>query len=161
MTQQIGELTIDTPDLDIVMTRVFDAPRELVFEAHTSCEHLSRWWGPRRYEIAECEVDFREGGKWRIVHEGDGQRFVFYGEYREIVRPEKITWTFDFDGNPGDAGVETLTLEEHDGKTTLTARSFFDSEEARQGALQSGMTDGAAETFDRLAEHLQEMLAKS
>ena len=64
-----NQLTVTTPsDREIVMTRVFDAPRDLVFEAHTSCEHMSHWWGPRRYEIGSCEIDFRPGGKWRIVH---------------------------------------------------------------------------------------------
>ena len=118
-----GELKVSTPgDTTIVMTREFDAPRDLVFEAHTSCEHLSRWWGPRRYEVAECDIDFREGGKWRMVHRGsEGQEFGFYGEYKEIVRPEKIVWTFEFEGAPGHVAVETMTLEEHDGKTTLTA----------------------------------------
>jgi uncharacterized protein YndB with AHSA1/START domain len=160
MTIKIGELNVATAGTNIVMTREFDAPRELVFEAHTSCEHMSRWWGPRRYEVAECEVDFQVGGKWRIVHaDADGFRMAFFGEYREIVRPERITWTFDFDGNPGEAGVETLTLEEVDGKTILTATAFFDNAEERDAVLQSGMNEGAAETFDRLAEYLPELAA--
>ena len=150
-------LTVETPsDREIVMTRVFDAPRDLVFEAHTSCEHLSRWWGPRRYEIIGCEVDFRPGGAWRIVHrDPEGQEFAFRGEYREIVRPERIVWTFEFEGMPGSISVETMTLDEHDGKTTFTATSVFDSVEARNGMLESGMEAGAAETMDRLDEYLE------
>jgi uncharacterized protein YndB with AHSA1/START domain len=160
MSTKIGELTITTPGTDIVMTREFNAPRDLVFKAHTSCEHMSRWWGPRKYEVADCKIDFREGGTWRIVHRGpDGDEMAFFGEYREILAPEKITWTFDFDGNPGDAGVETLTLEEVDGRTILTARSFFDNTDVRDAVLKSGMADGAAETFDRLAEYLEELAA--
>lgn len=148
-------------DREIIMTRVFDAPRELVFEAHTSCEHLSQWWGPRRYEIASCEVDFRPGGAWRIVHRGpDGEVYGFHGEYREIVRPERIVWTFEFEGMPGHVSVETMTLVERDGKTTLTATSVFDSVEDRDGMLQSGMESGAAETWDRLAELLAGMQGK-
>jgi len=150
-------LTVTTPsDREIVMTRVFDAPRDLVFEAHTSCEHLSRWWGPRGYEIIGCEVDFRPGGAWRIVHRGpEGEECAFRGEYREIVRPERIVWTFEFEGMPGKISVETQTLEEHDDKTTFTSTSVFDSIEDRDGMLESGMESGAAETMDRLDEYLE------
>ena len=150
-------LTVSTPsDREIVMTRVFDAPRDLVFEAHTSCEHTTKWWGPRGYEIVGCEIDFRPGGKWRMVHRApDGEEYGFHGEYREIVAPESITWTFEFEGAPGQVSVETLTLEEHDGKTTLTTRSVFDSVEARDGMLQSGMESGATETMERLDEYLE------
>jgi uncharacterized protein YndB with AHSA1/START domain len=158
------KLTLTTPtDREIVMTRVFDAPRELVFEAHSSCEHMSKWWGPRKYEFASCEIDFRPGGTWRIVHSVDGkpEEYAFYGEYREIVRPERIVWTFGWEGMPGHASVETLTLEEDEaGKTTLTARAVHDSKEDRDGMLQTGMEEGAAETWDRLAEYLEELKAR-
>ena len=138
------------------MTRIFDAPRDLVFEAHTSCEHTTKWWGPRKYEFVSCDIDFREGGKWRMVHRGpDGDEHAFRGEYREIVRPERIVWTFEYEGFPGQISVETLTLEEHDGKTTLTATSVYDTVEQRDAMLQSGMTDGATETFERLDEYLE------
>jgi uncharacterized protein YndB with AHSA1/START domain len=152
-----SKLKVTTPsDREIVMTRVFDAPRDLVFEAHTSCEHMSNWWGPRKYEIASCELDFRPGGAWRIVHRASGEEDQgFHGEYREIVRPERIVWTFEWEGMPGHVSVDTLTLEEHDGKTTITATSVFDSVEDRDGMLQSGMEEGAAETYDRLDEYLE------
>jgi uncharacterized protein YndB with AHSA1/START domain len=161
MSAPSNELTITTPsDKEIHMTRELNGPRDLVFEAHTSCEHMSRWWGPRKYEIVSCEIDFREGGKWRIVHRGpDGEDYAFRGEYREIVRPERIVWTFEFEGFPGQVSVETLTLEEHDGKTTLTASSLYDSVEARDGMLESGMADGARETFERLDEYMKELLS--
>jgi uncharacterized protein YndB with AHSA1/START domain len=157
------ELKVTTPsDLEIVMTREFDAPRDLVFEAHTSCEHMSQWWGPRRYEVAECDIDFREGGKWRMVHRGsEGQEFGFHGEYREIVRPERITWTFEFEGAPGHVAVETVTLQERDGITKLTARSVADTVEARDAALKSGMVDGARETWERLAEHVEQLKTRT
>jgi uncharacterized protein YndB with AHSA1/START domain len=152
-----NRLQVTTPsEREIVMTRVFDAPRDLVFEAHSSCEHLSSWWGPRRYEIISCDVDFRPGGAWRIVHrDPEGEEYAFRGEFREIVRPERIVWTFEFEGMPGNVSVETLTLEESDGKTTLTATSVFDTVEARDGMLESGMETGAAETYDRLDEYLE------
>jgi uncharacterized protein YndB with AHSA1/START domain len=152
-----SKLTVTTPsDREIVMTRIFDAPRDLVFAAHSSAEHMKQWWGPRKYETISAEIDFRPGGKWRIVHRGpDGEEYGFHGEYREIVRPERISWTFEFEGAPGHVTVETLTLEEHEGKTTLTAQSVADTVEERDAMLESGMTEGAAETFDRLEEYLE------
>ena len=156
-------LTVTTPsDREIVMTRVFDAPRDLVFEAHSSCEHLTHWWGPRKYDVAACDVDFRPGGKWRVVHRGpDGDEYAFRGEYREIVRPERIVWTFEFEGMPGNVSVETLTLEESDGKTTFTGRSVYDSVEQRDAMLETGMEEGAAETMDRLDEYLEVLREQS
>ncbi len=150
-------LTVTTPsDREIVMTRVFDAPRDLVFEAHSSCEHLSHWWGPRKYETASCEVDFRPGGAWRIVHrDPDGEEYAFRGEYREIVRPERFVWTFEFEAMPGKVVVETMTFEEQDGRTTFKSTSVFDSVEERDGMLESGMESGAAESMDRLDEYLE------
>lgn len=154
------ELKVTTPsDLEIVTTREFDAPRDLVFEAHTSCEHMSRWWGPRRYEVASCEMDFRPGGKWRIVHrspEGE-EEHGFRGDFLEIVRPEKITWTFEYEAFPGSISVQTLTLEENEGTTTLAAHIKCDTVQERDGMLRSGMTDGASETYDRLEEYIGEL----
>ena len=151
-----NELTVTTPsDTEIRMTRVFDAPRDLVFEAHSSAEHMSQWWGPRKYEVVSAEVDFRPGGAWRVVHRGpEGDEHGFRGEFREIVPPERIVWTFEYEGAPGQVAVETLTLEEHDGKTTLTASSIAGSIEERDAVLESGMVDGARETYDRLEEYL-------
>ncbi|HEX2031362.1 MAG TPA: SRPBCC family protein [Actinomycetota bacterium] len=151
-----GKLMVTTPsNREIVVTRTFDAPRDLVFEAHTSCEHLGHWWGPRKYEIADCEVDFRPGGAWRIVHRAPGEQHVFSGEYREIVRPERISWTFEWGGAPGHVSVDTLTLEERDGVTTVTSTSVFDSVEDRDGMLRSGMEAGLAETWERLDGYLE------
>jgi uncharacterized protein YndB with AHSA1/START domain len=157
-------LKVTTPsDREIHVTRVFDAPRELVFEAHSSCEHMSNWWGPRKYEIASCELDFRPGGKWRIVHKGpEGQDDQgFRGEFREIVPPERIVWTFEWEGMPGHVSVETLTLEEQDGKTLLTANAVYDTVEDRDGMLQTGMEEGMAETYERLDEYLELLKARS
>jgi uncharacterized protein YndB with AHSA1/START domain len=147
-------LTVTTPsDREIVMTRVFDAPRELVFRAHSTCEHIRRWWG--RGNPLDCEMDFRPGGTWRFVeHAPDGNDYAFRGEYREIVAPERIVQTFEFEGMPGHVSVETLVLEEHDGKTTLTSTSVFSSVEDRDGMLRSGMEAGAAQSLDRLADLL-------
>jgi uncharacterized protein YndB with AHSA1/START domain len=154
--------TLTTPsDREIVMSRVFDAPRKLVFEAHSSCEHMSRWWGPRRYEVASCEIDFRPGGAWRIVHRGaEGEEHGFRGEFREIDPPERLTWTFEYEGMPGHVSVQTVTFDEEDGKTRLTATAMFDSKEDRDGMMSSGMEEGAAETWDRLDEYLSVLAAR-
>jgi uncharacterized protein YndB with AHSA1/START domain len=103
-------------------------------------------------------MDFRPGGAWRFVQRtADGQEYGFRGVYREIVPPERIVQTFEFDRMPGHISVETLTFEERDGQTTLTSTSVFQSMEDRDGMLQSGMEAGAAETLDRLAEYLGTM----
>src|SRR5213592_3453630 len=105
-----GRLTVTTPsDREIVLTRVFDAPRALVFEAHSRCEHVRRWWG--RGNPLDCEMDFRPGGTYRFVEHAPGEGdFAFRGEYREIVAPERIVQTFEFEGLPGHVSVETLAF---------------------------------------------------
>jgi uncharacterized protein YndB with AHSA1/START domain len=155
--RRVGKMSITLPsDREIRMTRWFDAPRELVFEVHTSCEHMNRWWGPRKYMNVVCEIDFRTGGAWRIVQRGpDGDEHGFRGEYREIVRPERITWTFEYEGAPGHISIETLELTEKDGGTILSATVRYDSFEDREAVLGSGMEGGAAETYDRLEEYLR------
>ena len=132
-------LTVTTPsEREIVMTRSFDAPRELVFEAHSKPEHMKEWWGPRGFTMPVCEMDFRPGGAYRFVQRGpDGEDYAFRVEFREIVRPERIVWTFEFEGMPGSISVDTMTLTEEDGRTTITATSVFDSVEQRDGMLQS------------------------
>ena len=151
-----GKLNVTLPsDLEIAMTYVFDAPRHLVFEAMSKCEHIAHWWGPRGYIVKSCEMDFRVGGKWRFVHLGpDGKEYGFRGEYRTIEPPATIAQTFEFEGMPGHISLDTLTLEERDGRTTATTVSRYDSKEDRDGMLQSGMEAGATESYDRLAEYL-------
>lgn len=151
-------LAITLPsDTEIMMTRTFDAPRQRVFEAHSTAEHVRRWWGPREFEMTVCDMDFRPGGKWRFVQTSARGEFGFRGEYREISPPDRIVWTFEYEGAPGEIAVETLTLTERNGRTTLTTRSVFPSRAARDAMIESGMEKGAAETWDRLAEHLRSM----
>jgi uncharacterized protein YndB with AHSA1/START domain len=144
----------------MILTRVFNAPRRLVFEAHTKPEHVSRWWGLRGHTMSVCEMDFRPGGAWRFVlRSPDGREDPFKGVYREIVPPERLVYTFIYDvpGIRDHEAVETLTFEEHDGRTTLTNTMVHKTVEARDGHLQAGMEAGAAETLDRLAELVQMM----
>jgi uncharacterized protein YndB with AHSA1/START domain len=150
--------TIYSDGGDLVYERVFDAPRHLVWRAHTEPELLQQWWGPRRHATRVEQMDVRPGGKWRFVStDEDGNQFAFYGEYLEIVPPERIKWTFLFDveGVGQQGGPETLTLEEVDGETTLMrAVSHMGTSENIDAALATGMIEGAIETWDRLEELL-------
>lgn len=157
--QTRNPMTLTLPsDREVVLTRVFDAPRALVFEALSKPEHVAQWWGPRRCTMSTCEMDFRPGGTWRLVlRDAEGNEFPFTGVYREITPPERVVQTFIFDVPPFNEheSVETMTLAEQDGRTILTTRSLYGSKEARDGHIQSGMESGAAETYDRLEEYVQ------
>jgi uncharacterized protein YndB with AHSA1/START domain len=143
-------------DREIVMERVFDAPRELVFKAHTDPDLISKWWGPSRYTTTVDKMDLRVGGVWRFVQrDADGNEYAFNGVYREIVPPERLSYTFEFEGMPGHVLVETLTFEEQGGKTRMTVTGSYQSVDDRDGMLQSGMKEGADESYDRLAELLE------
>ncbi len=149
-----GEIT-RISDREYEMTRVFNAPRALVFEAYTNPKHVQNWWGPRSITTRVEESDVRPGGRWRYVQVNpDGTEYAFFGEYREVVPPEKLVSTFEFEGMPGHVVVDSLTLTEDNGKTTLTARSTFDTAEEMEGFLATGAIAGANETYDRLAELL-------
>lgn len=141
-------------DRDIVMTREFDAPRDLVFEAHTNPELVKRWLtGPPPWEMSVCEIDLRVGGRYRYVwrHPENGNEMGMGGVYREVVAPERIVATEQFD-NPWYEGeaVGTLVLTEKNGRTTLTNTVTYASKEARDGVLASGMAGGVEISYDKL-----------
>jgi uncharacterized protein YndB with AHSA1/START domain len=146
---------VSTPsDREIRMTRLFDAPRHLVWEAMSKPEHIKQWWGRlgEGYSVPVCEVDLRLGGKWRFVNrhpQGDAE---FYGEYREIAPPDRIVFTEIFAPFPDSGSVVTAVLTEESGKTRLTVTSLFPSREVRDIVLQTGMEHGAATSYDRLEE---------
>lgn len=142
---------------EIVLSREFEAPRELVWEALSRPEHLRRWWGLRADSMSVCEMDFRVGGAWRFVVSGPQGEHGFRGEYREIVRPERVVQTFEWEGMPGHISTETLTLQERGGATLMTIVSVFDTPQDRDGMLASGMEEGAGQSYDRLEELLHEM----
>ncbi len=139
----------------IITRRIVDAPRELVWDVFTKPEHLKRWWGPRTLTLVVCEVDLRVGGGYRFVQRApDGQEFGFHGEYREIVRPERIVNTFIFELMPDHGAVQTLTLDELDGKTLVMTTTVHKTVEDRDGHLASGMESGMRDTYARLDELL-------
>jgi uncharacterized protein YndB with AHSA1/START domain len=156
--RETGTLQITTPtEREIVMSRVFDAPRNLVFDAWTKPELLERWLGVRGgWSMAVCEVDLRVGGAYRFVWRGpDGTEMGMGGVYREIVPPERLVATESFD-EPWHSGeaLDTIVLVENDGKTTATTTVLYASEEIRNAVLESGMASGVAESYDTLAEYL-------
>jgi len=155
----MNKLTVSTPsDREIVLTRVFDAPRALVFEAHSRCEHIKRWWG--RGNPLDCELDFRPGGRWRFVeHAPDGTDHGFRGEYREIVAPERIVQTFEYEGLPGHISLETLTMTERAGKTLVRTVSSFQAVEDRDAMIASGMERGVHDSDERMTELLARLQA--
>jgi len=145
-------------DTELHLTREFDAPRDLVWKAMTDPALMSRWWGPRRYQTVVDTMDVRPGGKWRMRNiAADGGEHAFRGEYREIVPPERIVMTFEYEPLPGHISVETMTLTERDGRTLLTVRDQFSSKEDLEGMVNSGMESGARETYERLDELLAEL----
>ena len=148
-------------DREIVITREFDAPRELVFKAITDPKLIPNWWGPRRYTTIVDKMDVRPGGAWRFIHRGPDGEHGFKGVYREVVPPQRIVQTFEWEGLPGHVSVETLILEEIEGKTRITATSVFDTKEDRDGMWQSGAESGARETWDRFAEVLLDLQRKT
>lgn len=159
---ETGTLQITTPtEREIVMSRVFDAPRNLVFDAWTKPELLERWLGVRGgWSMVVCEVDLRVGGAYRFVWRGpDGPEMGMGGVYREIAPPERLVATESFDDPwyPGEA-LDTIVLVEEGGKTTATTTVLYESEEIRDAVLESGMARGVAESYDVLAEYLASMV---
>jgi uncharacterized protein YndB with AHSA1/START domain len=152
----VATLNVTTPtDRELVMTRAFNAPRTLVFDALTKPELLRRWYGPSGWSLVVCEIDLRVDGAWRFVsRRPDGKQIGQRGVYREIVAPARLVNTESWeDWNPGEVLVTTILVEQA-GTTTLTVTSLFPSQEVRDMLIKSGMTSGAAETYDKLEEYL-------
>jgi uncharacterized protein YndB with AHSA1/START domain len=158
MSVKTGPLALLTilSDREVALTRIFDAPRELVFKAHTDPDLIPHWWGLRSNTTIVEEMDVRPGGVWWFIQrDAAGYEFAFHGEYREVVSPERLVNTFEFEGVPGHIILDTSIFEElPDGKTQLTATSLFATIADRDGMLNSGMESGSNEARDRLAELL-------
>src|SRR5215472_1337144 len=141
---------------EMIITREFDAPRELVFKAFTDPELYVQWLGPLRITMMLDTFEPRSGGRWRYIHKDQsGNEFGFHGVYHEVFAPERIIDTFEFEGlsEAGHVCLETLTLEAlPGGRTRLTAQSVFQSVADRDGALQSGMEEGIHDSYERLTE---------
>jgi uncharacterized protein YndB with AHSA1/START domain len=159
VTSQKLEVIAEPGKTSFSTRRIVDAPRALVFEAFTKCEHLKRWMGPASLTMVSCETDLRVGGRYRFVFRApDGSEVGFSGEFREIARPERVVRTFVFEPMPDKEALETLTLEEHDGKTTITTLTMHKTVEDRDGHVRSGVDKGMTEGYARLDELLAGLL---
>jgi uncharacterized protein YndB with AHSA1/START domain len=156
---------VTTPsDREIRLTRLFDAPRDLVFEAMSRPEHITQWWGRLGdgYSVPVCEVDLRPGGTWRFVNRTpNGDNVAFYGVYREVAPPERVVFTEIFEQFPDTETVVTAMLTEENGKTRLTATVLYPSTEVRDMVLGSGMARGAGISYDRLEDVVAGLKARS
>jgi uncharacterized protein YndB with AHSA1/START domain len=151
---------VTTPsDVEIRMTRLFNAPRQLVFDAMTKPEHVTQWWGRlgEGYSVPVCEIDLRVGGKWRFVNRHPQGEAAFHGEYREITPPSRVVFTEIFEAFPDTVSVVTSELTEEDGKTRLTATVRYPSLEVRDMVIRSGMARGAGISYDRLEDLVTEL----
>jgi len=147
---------------EIITTHRFDAPRELVFKAHTDPTLIPRWWGPKSLTTSIDLMDVRPGGAWRFVQQDqDGHQYAFHGIYHEIVPAQRLVYTFEFEGMPGHVLLEALTFEQQDGSTRLIGHSVFQSVDDRDGMLYSGMQIGSSCSMESLAELLVEHLEKA
>ena len=152
--------TVTTPsDQEIRMTRLFDAPPRLVFEAMTKPEHVKQWWGRlgEGYSVPVCEIDFRIGGAWRFVNRHPQGEAAFHGEYREITPQSRVVFTEIFEQFPDVVSVVTAELTEEGDRTRLTATVRYPSLEVRDMVIASGMARGAGISYDRLEDLVAEL----
>jgi uncharacterized protein YndB with AHSA1/START domain len=160
--------TVEIKDNEIIFIRTFNAPRELVFETYSTCEHLKNWWGPRSWPLSYCKMDFRPGGTWHYCMKGPNEGDESWGvaRYKEIVKPEKIIYNDYFSDKDGNINSEMpsfdtiITYESIGEQTTVTVTSLVGSKEEVDKLVKMGMVEGFTETWDRLEEHLQELSQK-
>ncbi|MDC0716803.1 SRPBCC family protein [Nannocystis bainbridge] len=146
-----GSAVVTLPsDTEILITRVFDYPAELIFKACTTPALIKRWWGFETGEWLVCEVDLREGGRWRYVVREQDMEVGFHGEYRQIDRPHRVVSTEVFEGFPDGEALNTMTLEEVDGVTTMRTLVKHSCQEHRDGHINSGMESGMQVSYDRM-----------
>jgi uncharacterized protein YndB with AHSA1/START domain len=146
----------------IVITRAFAAPRDLVYRAYTDPELLVRWLGPRRLTLTVERHDVRDGGTWRYIHrDTDGTEAAFHGVFHGTPSPDNLVRTFEYEGAPGHVSLETATFEERDGKTLVRTNAVFQSVEDRDAMIQSGMESGVNEGMERLDELLVRLVTAS
>lgn len=142
---------------EIIIKEVFNAPRERIFNAFLDAKLIPEWWGPRGYTTSVDKLEAKPGGAWRFVQCGpDGVEYAFHGEFREIEKPDCLVYTFEYESMPGHETIDSISIEEKEGKTILTERIEFQSVEDRDGMLKMGMEMGSRESAIRLSELLME-----
>lgn len=156
------QITAEPGVPQILTSRTFDAPRDLVFRAFTEPELIVQWLGPRKYTTTVDRFDVRDGGAWRYVaSDAAGNAFGFHGVFHGEPSPDGFVQTFEFEGAPGHVSMDTLTLEEEEGKTTVHTNSVFQSVEARDAMVDAGMAEGMNEGYDRLDDLVAKLVANS
>jgi uncharacterized protein YndB with AHSA1/START domain len=154
------EITAEPGVPFVDFSREFDAPRDLVFRAHTDPELLAQWLGPAKYKMTVDRLEVRDGGTWRYVNTDDaGNEYGFHGVFHGNPSPDAMVQTFEFEGAPGHVSLDSLKLEERNGRTIARGRSVFQSVEARDAMVQGGMEDGMADGYRRLDELLARLAA--
>lgn len=146
------DFSVNREKLEVTLSRVFDAPRALVYQTVTDPALMGQWWGPAYLTTQVEHYDVHVGGEWRMIQsDADGNTYAFHGEFREVVPPERLVYTFIFEGAPEHEVIETMHLEDLNGKTRLTTTDVFATAEALEGMVMSGMESGAVESMERLA----------
>ena len=137
---------------EIIVTRILDAPKELVYKVYTDPKHIPNWWGPGILTTTVEKMDVKAGGQWRFIQKDpEGNEYAFHGVYHDVWPIDKIISTFEYEGVPGHVLLWTVTFEGQNGKTVLTESSVFQSVEDRDGMLKAGAEGGMKESTDRLA----------
>ena len=151
--------TTTPSDREIVLTRLFDAPRRLVFDAMTKPEHVRRWWGKLddKHSVPVCEIDLRVGGRWRFVNRHPKGEVTFSGVYREISAPDRLVFTEFFEPFPDVGSLVTTVFTEEGGKTRMTVTCLYPSLDVRDMVLSTGMSKGAGLSYDRLEDLVREL----
>lgn len=156
MPNNVAEFTVHKPELQVRVTREFNAPRQRVWDVVNDPKLVPEWWGPERYKTEVDAMDVRVGGKWRYVHKGPDGEFAFNGVYKEVAEPEKVVMTFEFEPMPGHINVQTMTLTELPGhRTRMDVTVQFDNLADLEGMVGSGMKEGNLESYDRLDKVLE------
>ena len=151
LTVEKTSLQAEPGALQVLVTRLLNTPRDRLFKAMTDPSLIPQWWGPAYLTTKIDKMVAKPGGSWRFVkRDPDGKEFAFHGVYHEVAGPEKLVYTFEYEGEPGHVALETITLEDRDGKTMLYDQMVFQSVEDRDGMLQSGMQEGANASMERL-----------
>lgn len=160
-----NKMDVKTEGNKLIINRIFDAPPELMFEVWSSCEHLKHWWGPKKWPMEECEMDFREGGEWHFCLRGPNEGDESWGLaiYQEIDKPQKIVYQDNFSDKDGNINEEmpsmliTVKFFEHEGKTKVVSTTLFDSPEKRKEIVEMGVVEGMSSSMERLDEYLVEV----
>jgi uncharacterized protein YndB with AHSA1/START domain len=143
---------------EVVITRIFDAPRALVFKVDTDPKLIPQWWGPKIYQTTVDKMEVKPGGMWRFIQQdAKGNKYGFHGVYHAVEPPDKLIYTFEFEGMPDHVSMETVTFEEQNGKTIMTDRVLYQSVEDRDAVVNTGMEKGSSESMERFAELLAKL----